>query len=288
MKQIVYVLIIVILTNVFVFAEDTHVSELSSEEQFKLGNELTAIENLESLDIVRNAESRWNQTSLITRRDALKISYVFNTYDRDFIGITSGYTAEQIKDEPEKEAWLYGMNSYYGNYRTARKFEFSDIEPLSYDYKLAASLFYYNLITGQEQDGKLYANFDNNMTYNEAFVTVCRMLSTSSGSRFYADLYIAKYYYENNQEVCNPYYQFCIDTGMINCKNALSEYEMNIYPEQLEENITAYEYLYLVNQALYIHTRQVGDYAQLYNYRRINTRIKLEEDYLTKQHDIMD
>ncbi len=63
MKQIVYVLIIVILTNVFVFAEDTHVSELSSEEQFKLGNELTAIENLESLDIVRNAESRWNQTS---------------------------------------------------------------------------------------------------------------------------------------------------------------------------------------------------------------------------------
>ncbi len=41
---------------------------------------------------------------------------------------------------------------------------------------------------------------------------------------------------------------------------------MNIYPEQLEENITAYEYLYLVNQALYIHTRQVGDYAQLYNY----------------------
>lgn len=113
MKQIVYVLIIVILTNVFVFAEDTHVSELSSEEQFKLGNELTAIENLESLDIVRNAESRWNQTSLITRRDALKISYVFNTYDRDFIGITSGYTAEQIKDELEKEAWLYGMNSYY-------------------------------------------------------------------------------------------------------------------------------------------------------------------------------
>ena len=91
-----------------------------------------------------------------------------------------------------------------------------------------------------------------------------------------------------NQEVCNPYYQFCIDTGMINCKNALSEYEMNIYPEQLEENITAYEYLYLVNQALYIHTRQVGDYTQLYNYRRINTRIKLEEDYLTKQHDIMD
>ena len=75
---------------------------------------------------------------------------------------------------------------------------------------------------------------------------------------------------------------------MINFKNALSEYEMNIYPEQLEENITAYEYLYLVNQALYIHTRQVGDYAQLYNYRRINTRIKLEEDYLTKQHDIMD
>ena len=59
------------------------------------------------------------------------------------------------------------------------------------------------------------------MTYNEAFVTVCRMLSTSSGSRFYADLYIAKYYYENNQEVCNPYYQFCIDTGMINCKKRI-------------------------------------------------------------------
>jgi len=62
---------------------------------------------------------------------------------------------------------------------------------------------------------------------------------------------------------------------------------MNVYPEQLEENITAYEYLYLVNQALYIHTRQIGDYAQMYNYRRIGRPSVTKPDF-EEIHDIMD
>ena len=287
MKKVVYVLIIILLTNTFVFAENIYDTEYNLEEQYKLGNEIAAIENLERLDIVRDVQTRWDETSLITRRDALKIAYVFNTSSRDFISWVNSYSSERLKSELEEISWSNGMNGYYGKFRTARKFEFCDIEPLSYDYKLAASLFCYNLLAGEERDGKLYANFDDNVKYNEAFITICKMLSTSGGSGFLADLYIEKYYSENYPNVTNPYYQFCIDTGIINCKNAISEYEMNVYPEQLEENITAYEYLYLVNQALYIHTRQIGDYAQMYNYRRIGRPSVTKPDF-EEIHDIMD
>ena len=78
MKKVVYVLIIILLTNTFVFAENIYDTEYNLEEQYKLGNEIAAIENLERLDIVRDVQTRWDETSLITRRDALKIAYVFN------------------------------------------------------------------------------------------------------------------------------------------------------------------------------------------------------------------
>ena len=49
MKKVVYVLIIILLTNTFVFAENIYDTEYNLEEQYKLGNEIAAIENLERL-----------------------------------------------------------------------------------------------------------------------------------------------------------------------------------------------------------------------------------------------
>lgn len=121
MKKVVYVLIIILLTNTFVFAENIYDTEYNLEEQYKLGNEIAAIENLERLDIVRDVQTRWDETSLITRRDALKIAYVFNTSSRDFISWVNSYSSERLKSELEEISWSNGMNGYYGKFRTARK-----------------------------------------------------------------------------------------------------------------------------------------------------------------------
>lgn len=105
MKKVVYVLIIILLTNTFVFAENIYDTEYNLEEQYKLGNEIAAIENLERLDIVRDVQTRWDETSLITRRDALKIAYVFNTSSRDFISWVNSYSSERLKSELEEISW---------------------------------------------------------------------------------------------------------------------------------------------------------------------------------------
>ncbi len=149
------------------------IQSIIQKEQYKLGNEIAAIENLERLDIVRDVQTRWDETSLITRRDALKIAYVFNTSSRDFISWVNSYSSERLKSELEEISWSNGMNGYYGKFRTARKFEFCDIEPLSYDYKLAASLFLIIIYQQEKSEMENYMQiFDDNVKYNEAFITI--------------------------------------------------------------------------------------------------------------------
>lgn len=290
--RILMLVIISFIINIFTLssaAEDENVNFT------KQNAERLAAENLQKCDIVRNVEERWDYNSPISRRDAFKIAYVFNRQSRNFDIKEGEYSKEELREKVENEMWewssAYALEATVnteGDKIIKYKFDFDDIEDESYDYYFAANLFNCGLVTGQVINNKLYMEFDNNMTYNEALTTICRMLSVSSGTRFNAENYIKRYYNTNYPEIKNPCYQFCVDSGMINSKNILSEYTLSMNENNLDSEITAYEFIYLVNEALYIRSHQIGDYAANYNFRRIDLYTSPHEIDLETQYDIMD
>ena len=265
--------IIVLLGNCMcVFADN----ELYNEEKIDFNKKTTeesVVGYLEELGIVRNGLKKWNIHSYITRRNALEVAYVFNRFSREFVLNTKLCSELELENEIIKACQNWGTieasNDVY-----KKVFDFADVEERTYDYDLAANLCYCNIMVGEEVDGKKYANFNEYMTYEQAFITICRMFSVWSETQINTEKVIREYYEENYPEVENPYYQFCIDSGMINTiKTPLHGYSLYVDEDQLEEYITAYEYFYLVNEALYINSLQAirgSDVPEIYNYRRID------------------
>ena len=250
-----------------------------------------AINNLEYIGILRNASEKWDSDSYITRRNALEIAYIFNLFSREFVLDTEGRTDEEVANEINgmQNTWdtmgfLYGEN--------ARQFNFADIEKGTYDYDLAANLCYCNIMVGEEVDGKKYAHFDEYMTYEQAFSTISRLFSVWTEVHTNSETRIKKHYMWDYPDVKYPYYQFCIDTGMINKKETpFYKYSLNVEEEQLTEYMRAYDYFYLINEALYIHANQaMYGYAvpDIYSCRRIDYWYGKGYEFMEKMKENMD
>lgn len=212
--------------------------------------EESAIRQLEKLDIIREAEKRWDNTDYITRRDAFQIAYIVRENTRNI------YHSDYRSEEDFINYELYLNNCEIKLWYPERKFVFEDLERGSDDYYLMASLFERGLATGREEDGKLYADLDESITYNETFATILRMTM----------LYTATEATLREKDTTETlYYDFAKEMKLFSSGTIFDEtyyeYAPKVEVEQLNEPVRAYEYLYYIWRALYIPSKPLGDYA---------------------------
>lgn len=292
MKKIIMVSVII---SIVLNITGVFVNVLETDAEYKTGVTLTtslqdkkiicedAISRLELNGIVEEPFKRWNSTDYISRRDAFKMAYIFNVMKRKFVIKVDEMSEDELLSELREAGYRWEPLGYFFE-EYCRNFEFEDLKKGTFDYEFAVNLFYSNLLLGEEVNGKKYAYFDEYMTYEQAFATVCRMFSTSG---YNAESWILRYYNDgqpinpyapyNVSMETNPHYQFCIDTGLINnYSNPLYQYTLDVRQDQLGDKITAYEYMYIINEALYISSSHLGE---SYNCRRLSYfPIQISED----------
>ena len=145
MKKICGILMIIVLMLSFDYV-------FANESENKDVDMIDSIDRLEQFDIVRNALDKWDESSTITRYDALSMAYVIKTRSRE-------YNYDKNKSLSELKARLdqcYIVRDW--------RYDFCDIEEGSDDYYFAMSMYIAYLLKGEEVDGNLYANLYDEIT----------------------------------------------------------------------------------------------------------------------------
>lgn len=247
---------------------------ISDKELSKKISEETAIKNLEKFHVIYNAEDRWDNTSRISRRDMFKVAYVLRDMTRTYYLTPRGHSYETVISRLEDKNIVRRVPYVY-----------ADIKDNSDDFYFTANLYYVDLLSGREEDGELYADLDNFATYNDAFATISRIFSTRYA---FMSILIPSYYARNFPNEENIYLRFCEDVGLVNSKNYAQDYSLEITPDRLNEEITAYEYLCIIDSLLYLQKRPKGE-DPITNYRIIDTLYQ-NPDWLAvnEESDILD
>lgn len=225
--SIITVLVTLItVTSISVFADETIFG----------GPRNSAVAEMEKYDIVRNPFEKWREHDYITRRDALKITYIMKNISRDSY-IDSLEWAQNA------------LNNYTSNPMRKQKFEFVDLS--DDDYLFAVVMFVNGLLYGREENGFLYADLDGYVTYNEACAYVFRVFT----KQYMPDEAV----FVDNISFTS-YYDFCNDANLLNSRNAFeicSIYDLDdqvliVAEDQLGDKIEAYDFLLLMHKALYL------------------------------------
>ncbi len=228
---------------------------------------------LEQFDIVRSVDEKYNESSLISRRDAFQMAYIVKNSKR---------ALEYEPDDVEAVAELCEkrMQTYLQN------FEFSDVEPGTYDYALVYSLAASGLILGKTDDSleaypseamtyeecvellkasKPKADLDGTATYEEALTIIGRMVYIPDNWSTYYDELDAIV----DMSAEHPYYSAAIKNGLINSEPGSPV----VSEDMLNQPVPAYEFMHLLYRALYIPTVYVGCYGEHYEVRYIDNYI---------------
>lgn len=184
--------------------------------------EYNAMDNLKEFDIIRDP-NKWWPDEYITRRDALKMVFVSKNAPYE-TPRTFFYDIEDIPDLKEQ----------YEDKDAGLDFDFIDLEPGSQDELFAMSLVDLRLFTGKKTEKGTIADLDSYMTYEEAVVTMLRLLPEPGSFHPY--------------DTTKPLYDVAMQRG-------LPSY---IKPEQMGENIRAYRYMLLLYDTLYVYTFRGG------------------------------
>lgn len=222
-----------------------------------------AANKLEEYDIVRNWRNRWQPDDFITRRDALKMAYIVRNVGRN----VSAYNIENFETELNMYLEYESVQRSKYNYEEYYGFQFVDIDRNSTDFMFAVTMYTNELLYGREENGLLYADLDSYVTYNEAFAYIFRIFTRR---------YVTAYGILENVDWEYPYYEFCQSVNLINSTNPflttfLTEaVPLNVSIEQLDDNITAYDYMFLIYKSLYVECQSIGDYAPSFNFHFID------------------
>lgn len=211
-----------------------------------------AISNLAGLDVVRKPFTRWNETDYITRRDVFKMAYVVKIDTRWYFLVPTDMNdaeeVEEINQEIEKrkaeKKERYHMQT-----------EYADIVPGTDDYYLVYNLLAAQLIAGQPDGDVHNANLDAYATYEEALTVLVRLFLFLG--------YMPAESLGGLLDYSGPHKAFDIATDMnlINSKNPYDVYTQHISLEQLDQPITAYRFMHLLDRALYLPVIGLQDYA---------------------------
>lgn len=214
---------------------------------------------LQQLDIVRDI-NKYTPESNISRRDAFQMAFIVKTGGRVLT-----YRLDDVDY----------IESHYN-------VSFADVESGTYDYALAYSLVWENLIAGvpyvSSEDGEtteVRADLYRDVTYGEALTIIGRMLYDTRDWRGLSHEYYE--YIDISQP--NPFYNTAIKNGLIYSVNSDMGAPL-VTEDMLDKPISAYEFLHLLYRALYIPTiKLAGDYTPsiYFETRFINNYFKLEK-----------
>lgn len=204
---------------------------------------LKSISCLENIGAIEKPLENYSESDFIKRREMFKLFYFINKGDHNYMKYYSG----------EETADLYKIGEI-----------FTDIlDDSSLDAYLAYIMKDYGILHGKVKDGRLIADFDSYVTYDEVFTGLYKLFDKiqSSHSILHTNTL--------NIDAEHPYFEFAENIGLINSTNPLDFSTPQVEVSQLDDYITAYEFMHLVYRALYIPTTIETDYLYSANYHLI-------------------
>ncbi len=150
------------------------------EWQGNTRNDDAIIANLETLDIVRNVKEKWKETSFIQRKDALSMAYIVVRTPYAY-GAGWGRRVYCSTINPQKGESFRNLTEEYSK-ELNMDLNFVDVAPE--DENLVLSLIHLGLLAGSFEEGDAYARLYDELTYEEALVTLLRMLEPRHSSGY--------------------------------------------------------------------------------------------------------
>jgi len=251
-KLIILILIITCYINTYAYAFDSYNPnplnlDTVEYERVIVGEYAQAVQNLSSFEIVRPYD-QWDNEDLIKRRDAFEMCHM-------------------VYNEGERTLCTYDeLNEYEKVVKDDIFNKFADIEFQSYDCALMIALLNDNLLFRGKinESNKLTASFNDNLTYGEALTLIVRLLGEDIRYRYLIQKGTDDY---SN----NPYYDILKNMGLINSNTPVSYSSLTVDPAKLNEAITAYEFIFLLNNAMYVPHLASSDFgSREFGYRYIN------------------
>lgn len=212
------------------------------------------IQFLEKCGIVENPFEKWDENSLITRKDA----FVAVSETKD----PFGYLDVIYARDAEELHFIYDDTLGYN---------FSDIEYASEDYYLASVLVGQGLIRGSSngnETASVNARFYDNLTYGEALIVLSRLFTYESAPYGFEPVILENYPSDT------PYLDYFTDMRVINSQIFSDPYCPQISAEDLNQPIPAHEFFILLCRVMYEPAFAQGDYARPYKFYFVDNYLK--------------
>lgn len=248
-----------------------------------------ACKQLEKLGVVCNTEERWDATAPITRRDMFKMAFVAKSGVRRFVEIKDEYDLDFYKEVLNAMVKTRKVDEDQYEDIQAYIVYFDDVEAYSEDDFLSVNLAYDGLLKGSLVNGRAYARLDEYVTYEEALATLIRILASPDDPPYvpyYGDLN----FFEAAEEIglINNQSPFTCGTKRDPITDDIVPYPFFELKEvELSEYITAYDFMYLLRETLYIPTIWFYHYSGMKYVRRIDALIQ-NPPLVTSDSDIKD
>lgn len=267
-KMIVLILLTVNLLNVRGYCFEIYnpnILNLNNDEYERIVNEemIASVSNLEKLGIVITPFEKWSDNEPIKRRNAFELCHIIYHEGSKILSLPEDVEIlRKIKESGQLE-------------------KFDDVLLNSYDGALLQALLYDNLLFfgKYNEKGKIIAGFDDNLTYGEALAIVSRLLGHDRRYTYLVKKNIVEY-----SE--NSYYDILCQIGLINSNVPFSYSSLTVNPKELNQDISAFEFMHLLNNAMYIpHLASscMGDIIPNYRYIdfvNICTDEEMKSDYI--------
>ena len=252
-KNIMSLCLCISLITMFTYADSYHSYEDITEE--KKSARIEAVSKLETLDIVRDADERWDKSDYITRRDMFKMLHIVKGY----VYGEKLYRKYICHSDSNKSYFPFENSVEIKNYFEWAKddtsvkiniFDFVDLEPYSDDFYFAYSLAYLHLMNGIERDSGKLVEFDREATIGEAIVSICRLFCNPTQKYFTFNPYSTEdiYFYSDMKS----YFEYAQKLNLINSDTMFDVMTLNVKYEEINEKIGAYDFMCLLYRALYV------------------------------------
>jgi len=189
---------------------------------------LDCINNLDKYRVVDTPFERWTNVDFIKRRDVLDLIFFIRFQFRDYDLVGGGNDDES-------------------------NFNYVDIKLGTDDEFFVHALSITGILEGRNISGSLYAYLDEDTTYYEALVLLGRLFTNHNRSNITDEIL-------GNYQIYYPYFYYLQDLKIINNTSPVDLWCPQLSIEELDDKIPAYEFLSILNRALYVPTNPEGGY----------------------------